>query len=60
VIRPYDELFGFDGSEFYTRVFPEATGMQFGSLLGHFKTSILVGVKHASGDVVLAPPNEYA
>ena len=59
ITKAFDELLGFDGDEFYVRCFDEIVGKAWSTMLGHFPSSIPIGIKTRNGDVVLAPPSEY-
>jgi hypothetical protein len=53
----FDELLGFDGSEFHEHTWASMDGRLFGSLLtGAFKDAVPVGLRRADGSVVLNPP----
>ena len=53
----FDELLGFDGSEFHEHTWAAMDGRLFGSLLtGAFKDAVPVGLRRADGSVVLNPP----
>ena len=53
----FDELLGFDGSEFHEHTWAAMDGRFFGSLLtGAFKDAVPVGLRRADGSVVLNPP----
>jgi len=53
----FDELLGFDGSEFHEHTFDSIAGRLFGSLLtGAFADAVPVGIRRADGSVMLNPP----
>lgn len=57
----YQELLDFDGDEIYTIPIGAAwVGRSFGELLLGSSSSTIIGLRHASGDVVLCPPAETA
>jgi len=60
ITSAFEEILGFEGDEFYTRVFPEVAGKMFGQMAEHFPATVPIGVRrHADGEVCLVPPSEY-
>ena len=57
--RIYNEILGFDGSEFYTKAWEECTGRQFKSLQALFPDAVPIGIVYGSGQVELNPPPNY-
>ena len=57
----YDDLLGFEGSEFHTAAFPELAGATLGAVVHRFRTACVVGVVEAAneGHVTLNPPDTY-
>jgi len=55
----YDTILGFDGSEFYTEVWEEFTGMPFGDLQCRLPDAVPIGVHHENGTVTLNPQAHY-
>jgi hypothetical protein len=52
----YEELLDFEGSEFYIRHAPEATGRRFGDVLNDYRECCPVGFLTGDGTVELCPP----
>ena len=59
VTKAFQELFGFDGDEFYVEHWPETVGLKWEIMLCHFPEAIPIGVKTAGGDVFLVPDKDY-
>jgi len=59
VTKAFQELFGFEGDEFYVRHWPETVGLKWEIMLCHFPEAIPIGVKTAGGDVFLVPDKDY-
>lgn len=59
ITKAFEEIIGFEGDEFYTKVWPEVTGQAFDLMAGHFPDCIPLGVKNANGDVTLCPRSDY-
>ena len=57
--RVYNEILGFDGSEFYTKAWEECTGRQFKSLQALFPDAVPIGIVYGHGQVELNPPGNY-
>lgn len=54
----YDALLGFDGSEFYTKQWPELDGQEFDKLQSMFPDAIPIGIRTAEG-IKLNPQQGY-
>lgn len=57
--RVYNEILGFDGSEFYTAHWEECVGRPFIAMQAMFPDAVPIGVAHATGEVTLNPPGDY-
>ncbi|TMW63514.1 hypothetical protein Poli38472_002455 [Pythium oligandrum] len=53
--RVFSCLLGFDGNEFYFKEWPECVGVKFGELAERFPDAVPLGIKRASGEVLIAP-----
>lgn len=53
--RVYSCLLGFEGNEFYFKEWPECTGVPFGDLCERFPDATPLGIKRASGEVLIFP-----
>jgi hypothetical protein len=59
VTKAFQELFGFEGDEFYVEHWPETVGLKWQIMLCHFPEAVPIGVKTAGGDVLLVPDKDY-
>ena len=60
IMVPYEELFGFDGSEFYTVSVPETKSMVFKDLIECFPGAVPIGIQSSiTGKIRLVPPPDY-
>lgn len=59
VTRAFEEIIGFEGDEFYAKIWPEVAGKQFDLMSAHFPDCIPIGVKTIEGDVTLCPLSDY-
>jgi len=59
IMAPFEELFGFEGSEFYTVHVPGIKNMLFGDLFECFPEAIPIGVQKDGNENVLCPKNRY-
>jgi hypothetical protein len=59
VTKAFQELFGFEGDEFYVEHWPETAGLKWEVMLCHFPEAIPIGVKSVAGDVILVPGKDY-
>jgi hypothetical protein len=57
--RVYNEILGFDGSEFYSKAWEECTGRPFKSLQALFPDAVPIGIVYGTGQVELNPPANY-
>ncbi|OQR83152.1 ion channel [Achlya hypogyna] len=57
--KVYNSLLGFEGDEFYCKAWPSAVGASFGSLAERFPLATPIGVKTASGKIVIKPKMDY-
>uniref|UniRef100_K3WEL4 CASTOR/POLLUX/SYM8 ion channel conserved domain-containing protein n=1 Tax=Globisporangium ultimum (strain ATCC 200006 / CBS 805.95 / DAOM BR144) TaxID=431595 RepID=K3WEL4_GLOUD len=53
--RVFSCLLGFEGNEFYFKEWPECVGVPFKDLCERFPDAIPLGIKRASGDVLIFP-----
>lgn len=53
--RVYSCLLGFEGNEFYSKEWPECTGVPFGGLCERFPDATPLGIKRKSGEVLIFP-----
>jgi hypothetical protein len=51
------ELLTFDGNEIYMRTEPELVGSTYRQALSAYRTAVVIGLRHATGGVVLNPPS---
>lgn len=54
----YNDIAGFDGSEFYFNHIPQLQGKTYGEALLWFETSSVTGMEKADGSVLINPPME--
>jgi hypothetical protein len=59
IMAPFEELFGFDGAEFYILHIPATKGLLFGDLFECFPEAIPIGVQKNGIEIVLCPKNRY-
>lgn len=59
ITKAFEEIIGFEGDEFYTKIWPEVTGQAFDLMAGHFPDCIPLGVRSADGEVTLCPLSDY-
>lgn len=59
IMAPFEELFGFDGAEFYILHIPATKGLLFGDLFECFPEAIPIGVQMNGNEIVLCPKNRY-
>ena len=55
----FENLLGFDGSEFYIKNWPSLAGRTFGEVLRMFPDAVPLGVQREDGKLSLNPPDEY-
>ncbi|EGB08068.1 hypothetical protein AURANDRAFT_487, partial [Aureococcus anophagefferens] len=58
----YDHIFGFEGSEFYLKEWPQLVGRTFGEIYASFPTAVPIGLKVADRrphGIMLNPPRDF-
>lgn len=54
----YDSMLGFEGNEFYMKVWPELNGLRWSDVLERFPKAIPIGICTSAGIVHLAPSSD--
>ena len=58
VAEIYENVLGFEGDEFYTKVWPQTVGLKFGQMAEHFPAAIPVGIMDRNGKISMVPSND--
>jgi hypothetical protein len=59
VTKAFQELFGYEGDEFYVKYWPEVVGLKWQQMVSHFPEAVPIGIRTAGGDVILVPSMHY-